>query len=286
MEAYFNEKLRLFTEYPAAFPDTAFNAVVNGDDAYGRAIIQDARLAGHRVLIYGIDAVDAELKATIDEIRPDSIRFTARYEDKVIPVKLRFSGLFNVLNALAAIGVALLRDIPVAAIREGLEGLTGVPGRFELIETGNRGFHVIVDYAHSPDGLENVLKSARALSPSRLVCVFGCGGDRDRTKRPKMGRISHELADISIVTSDNPRSEDPQAIVDEILTGIDASREHQVYVEVDRAVAIKRALCEIAQPGDLVVIAGKGHESGQQFADYKIPFDDRDVAREALAGCA
>ena len=128
------------------------------------------------------------------------------------PIDLNLGGLFQVSNALAAIGVALGRRVPLMAIKNGLEALAGVPGRFELVPTGERGFTVVVDYAHSPDGLENVLKSARALRPARLICVFGCGGDRDARKRPLMGRLSAELADISILTSDNPRSEDPDAI--------------------------------------------------------------------------
>jgi UDP-N-acetylmuramyl-tripeptide synthetase len=156
-----------------------------------------------------------------------------------------------------------------------------------LIETGDKGFDVVVDYAHSPDGLENVLRSSRALEPKRLICVFGCGGDRDPTKRPKMGKIAADLSDLVVVTSDNPRSENPDSIIEQILTGIEDGRENpNVVVEVDRYEAIRKALCGIAEPGDLVVIAGKGHESGQQFADRKIPFDDRQVAREVLAACA
>jgi len=177
--------------------------------------------------------------------------------------------------------------VPPMAIRNGLESLAGVPGRFELVPTGGRGFTVVVDYAHSPDGLENVLKSARALSPLRLVCVFGCGGDRDPKKRPQMGRISSELADVSVLTSDNPRSENPDAIIEDILAGIEGGRGHGgVVVQADRHTAIKYALCESARPGDLVVIAGKGHETGQTFANGRtIPFDDRLVARGALAEC-
>ena len=196
-------------------------------------------------------------------------------------------GLFNVANALAAVGVALQRRVPPQAIRNGLEALTGVPGRFELVDTGGRGFHVVVDYAHSPDGLENVLKSARALNPSRLICVFGCGGDRDRKKRPLMGRLSATLADLTVITSDNPRSEHPDAIIADILAGIEGGAANpNVIVEADRHLAIQKAVCELARPGDMVVIAGKGHETYQQFADRTIPFDDRQVAREALAQCA
>jgi UDP-N-acetylmuramoyl-L-alanyl-D-glutamate--2,6-diaminopimelate ligase len=152
----------------------------------------------------------------------------------------------------------------------------GVPGRFEAVDEGQP-FAVLVDYSHKPGALESVLTEARALATGRLLCVFGCGGDRDRGKRPLMGEIATRLADVTIVTSDNPRSEDPQSIIDEILTGVVGP----VEVEPDRAFAIARALKQ-AEEGDVVVIAGKGHEQGQEFADRTIPFDDRDVARDAL----
>jgi len=245
------------------------------------------------VLRYGLQSPDAVLTATIEEARPDGTRFTVQYQPPQgsvvsIPIDLRLGGLFQVSNTLAAVGVALLRRVPPRAIQNGLESLAGVPGRFELVPTGELGFTVVVDYAHSPDGLENVLKSARALSPKRLVCVFGCGGDRDPKKRPLMGRISAELADLTVLTSDNPRSENPDAILMDILAGIDGGlNAPNVVMEADRAAAIRRALCELAQPGDLIVIAGKGHETGQIFAGGRtIPFDDRVVAREALAECS
>ncbi|MGI4787389.1 MAG: UDP-N-acetylmuramoyl-L-alanyl-D-glutamate--2,6-diaminopimelate ligase [Janthinobacterium lividum] len=291
MDAYFAEKLRLFTEYPLANPEKTFNAVVNADDPYGLRIIDTLEAAGRTVLRYALRDPNAPLRAVIDEARPDGTRFTVTYQPPqgsavVFTVNLQMGGLFQVANALAAIGVALLRRVPPTAIKNGLEALPGVPGRFELVPTPGRDFTVIVDYAHSPDGLENVLKSARALSPKRLVCVFGCGGDRDPLKRPLMGRISAELADLTILTSDNPRSENPEAILSDILAGIDGgSSNPKVATEVDRHIAIKSVLCELAQPGDLIVIAGKGHETGQTAAGRIIPFDDRQVAREALAEC-
>ena len=291
MEAYFAEKLRLFTEYPAAFPQKTFNAVVNADDPYGLRLIEALEFTGKNVLRYALRDPDAPLRAVIDEARPDGTRFTVTYQPpqgSVISfaVELQMGGLFQVANALAAIGVALLRRVPPTAIVNGLEALPGVPGRFELVPAPGKGFTVVVDYAHSPDGLENVLKSARALSPKRLVCVFGCGGDRDPLKRPLMGRISAELADLTILTSDNPRSENPDAIIADILAGISGGSAHAgVITEVDRSAAIQAALCELARPGDLIVIAGKGHETGQTAAGKTIPFDDRQVAREALAEC-
>ena len=292
MDAYFAEKERLFTEYPDAFPEKPFNAVVNADDLYGRRLADALEAAGRPVLRYGLRSADAVLTATVDEARPGGTRFTVSYQPPqgsavVFPVDLQLGGLFQVGNALAAVGVALLRRIPTRAIQNGLEALSGVPGRFELVPTEGRGFTVVVDYAHSPDGLENVLASARALHPARLVCVFGCGGDRDPKKRPLMGEISARLADLTVLTSDNPRSENPDAIVADILAGIDGGKDNPaVAVEVDRHAAIGRVLCELALPGDLIVIAGKGHETGQTFAGGRtIPFDDRTVAREALAQC-
>lgn len=291
MEAYFQEKRRLFTEYPDASPETPFSAVVNTDDPYGRRLGDALEAAGRTVLRFGLSSPDAALSAAVDEARPDGTRFTVSYRPPhgsvvTFPVALRMGGLFQVANALAAVGVALLRRVPPVAIRNGLEALGGVPGRFELVPSAGRGFTVVVDYAHSPDGLENVLKSARALHPARLLCVFGCGGDRDPKKRPLMGEISARLADVTVLTSDNPRSENPDAIVADILAGIAGGADpERVLVEVDRHAAIQRALCALARPGDLVVIAGKGHETGQTALGRTIPFDDRVVAREALASC-
>jgi len=188
----------------------------------------------------------------------------------------RLRGRFNVENVLGAVAAARILGVEEEAIAAGVEHLAGVPGRFEAVDEGQP-FAVLVDYSHTPDALESLLVEARSLASGRLVCVFGCGGDRDRGKRPLMGEIASRLADAVIVTSDNPRSEDPQAVIDEILAGVPGP----VEVEPDRAAAIARAL-GAADAGDVVVIAGKGHEQGQEFADRTIPFDDRDVAREAL----
>ena len=291
MEKYGAEKMRLFTEYPAACPSKPFNAVVNSDDPFGRRIAETLEEAGRPVLRYGLHSSEAVLTAVIEEARPDGTRFAVQYQPPqgsvvTFTVNLRLGGLFQVSNALAAVGVALLRRVPPMAIKNGLESLAGVPGRFELVPTGERGFTVVVDYAHSPDGLENVLRSARALSPTRLICVFGCGGDRDAKKRPLMGRLSAELADLSILTSDNPRSEIPMAILAGIVAGIAGGAQNpSVRIEADRRRAIEIALCELAKPGDLIVIAGKGHETGQTALGITVPFDDRTVAREVLAAC-
>jgi UDP-N-acetylmuramoyl-L-alanyl-D-glutamate--2,6-diaminopimelate ligase len=247
MDNYFEAKRRLFLEGrpPAA---------INIGDAWGR------RLAGDRpdALTYGF-AEDALL-------RPEAL------DD----VELKLRGRFNVENALGAMAGARLLGIDDEAIVRGLEALEGVPGRFETVDEGQP-FTVVVDYAHTPDSLENVLVTARELDSARVICVFGCGGDRDREKRPVMGQIAARLADLAIVTSDNPRSEDPRAIIAEIVAGT----ADELEIVPDRREAIARAI-EAAAPGDVVVIAGKGHEQGQQFRDRTVPFDDREVAREAL----
>jgi UDP-N-acetylmuramoyl-L-alanyl-D-glutamate--2,6-diaminopimelate ligase len=193
-----------------------------------------------------------------------------------VPLDVRLRGGFNVSNVLCAVALAELLELPHPAVRAGIAAVHGVPGRFEPVDAGQP-FTVLVDYAHTPDGLENVLRSAREITAGRLICVFGCGGDRDRGKRPLMGRVARRLADLAIVTSDNPRSEEPEAIIAEIMDGV------PMESEPDRRAAIERAV-SLAASGDVVVIAGKGHEQGQQFADRRIPFDDRTVAREALAG--
>jgi UDP-N-acetylmuramoyl-L-alanyl-D-glutamate--2,6-diaminopimelate ligase len=188
-------------------------------------------------------------------------------------------GSFNLSNLLAAVGVALHLGIPPEAIQSALPRFPGVPGRMERVSLPGQDITVIVDYAHTPDGLENLLKALRPQVQGRLICVFGCGGDRDRGKRPQMGRIAATWADQVIVTSDNPRTEDPQRILQDILAGIPG---FPWAVEVDRRQAIRLAILE-AQPGDTVVIAGKGHEDYQILGTEKIPFDDREEAREALA---
>jgi UDP-N-acetylmuramoyl-L-alanyl-D-glutamate--2,6-diaminopimelate ligase len=245
MDRYFDAKRRLFAPgVPAA---------VNVGDPYGRRLAADLPDA----LTYGF-ANDAELG-------PDALA----------GVELRLRGRFNVENALAALAASRLLGIDEATAKRALASVFAVPGRFEEIAEGQP-FTVLVDYAHTPDALANVLAAAREQG-GRVICVFGAGGDRDREKRPQMGHIAAEHADVAVVTSDNPRSEDPQAIIEEILAGSDGRLE----VEPDRRRAIERAL-EEARPGDVVVIAGKGHEQGQEVAGRKLPFDDREVARDAL----
>jgi UDP-N-acetylmuramoyl-L-alanyl-D-glutamate--2,6-diaminopimelate ligase len=266
MEDYYLAKRRLFE----AGPDVA---VINVDDPYG------ARLAGElraeRVVTFGIDSRDADLRAT--DVRSDFGGST--FCAGGLELRSPLPGRFNVLNVLAAVATARALGVSDETIVAALPAAGRVPGRFEPVDEGQE-FAVLVDYAHTPDSLENVLAAARPLTRGRLLCVFGCGGDRDRGKRPQMGEISARLADHTIVTSDNPRSEEPEAIVDEIMAGI-ADRSGSEAI-VDRRAAIERAVA-LAAPGDVVVVAGKGHEQGQELEDgRKLPFDDVTVAREAL----
>ena len=264
LEDYFDAKRRLFTE-----PDVDGRrppAVVNVGDAHGRRLAAELRALGEEPVAFELrDAEELELTAG-----------GARFLVDGIAIETKLRGRFNVENVLAAVRAARVLGIGPEAITTGVEHVTGVPGRFEAVDEGQP-FTVLVDYAHTPEALENVLTEAREITAGRLVCVFGCGGDRDRGKRPLMGEVVARLADSAIVTSDNPRSEDPEAIVEEIVAGMPAEPE----VEPDREKAIAIAL-ERAGEGDVVVIAGKGHEQGQEFADRIVPFDDREVAREAL----
>ena len=263
LERYFDAKRRLFTE---ARPPAA----VNVGDEHGRRLAEELR--GHNELLtFGL-VDDAELRPEDLELGPRGAHLRAGG----IELETRLRGRFNVENVLGAVAAARLLGIHDDAIAYGVRELRGVPGRFEAVDEGQP-FAVLVDYAHTPDSLENVLRTARDLAQNRVICVFGCGGDRDRGKRPLMGRIATELADLAIVTSDNPRSEEPEAIIAEILEGTGS----EAAIEPDRREAIARAVADAGE-GDVVVIAGKGHEQGQQFADRTIPFDDREVAREAL----
>jgi UDP-N-acetylmuramoyl-L-alanyl-D-glutamate--2,6-diaminopimelate ligase len=244
MESYFQAKRQLFLTEPRP------RAVVNVGNDYGRRLAEELT---------------------------DAVTFSVAEAGALAGIDLKLRGRFNVENALAAMLAARALGCDEDAIRRGLESVRGVPGRFESVEAGQP-FQLIVDYAHKPDALENVLGAARELADgNRVICVLGAGGDRDRGKRPVMGKLAAELADVVIVTSDNPRSEDPETIAAEIVAGA----EQEVELELDRRAAIGRAV-GLAQPGDVVLIAGKGAEQGQQFADRTVPFDDREAAKDAL----
>jgi UDP-N-acetylmuramoyl-L-alanyl-D-glutamate--2,6-diaminopimelate ligase len=233
------------------------------------------------LLTYGIDTA-ADVRARAVTHAREGIRFVSQSSDGEVPVHLRHLGAYSVYNALAALAAGTSLGIPLDTIAAGLAAAPPVRGRFELIEVG-QDFVVAIDYAHKPDALARLLQSARQLDPRRLITVFGCGGDRDRGKRPVMGRIAIELSDYVIVTSDNPRSEEPAAIIDEILAGLvpldPSAARHRV--EVDRAAAIRSAVA-MAESGDMVLIAGKGHETYQLVGGRRLDFDDAAHARAAL----
>jgi UDP-N-acetylmuramoyl-L-alanyl-D-glutamate--2,6-diaminopimelate ligase len=267
MEDYFRAKRGLFDLGPR-------RSVVNVDDPYGR------RLAGEiECLTFSAAGADADFRAVDVSFDVGGARFRAIHPGGEVEVRTGLPGEFNVANALGVLTSASALGVSPEIGAAGLERAGRVPGRFEPIDEGQR-FAVLVDYAHTPDSLENVLRAARRLTAGALISVFGCGGDRDREKRPVMGRIGAELSDLAVITSDNPRSEDPEAIIAQILSGIEDRT--TVEVEPDRRAAIARALAR-ARAGDTVVIAGKGHEQGQEFEEgRKIPFDDREVARDVL----
>ena len=266
MEEYFQAKRRLFTGV------TSPPAAVNIGDPYGRRLADELEAAHRAPLVtFGLRP-EAEVRAERLELGPHGSTFTAAGME----IATRLPGVFNVENVLGAVAAALLLDLDEDAIVEGIGAVAGVAGRFEAIDEG-QDFAVVVDYSHKPDALAAVLRAARALGDGRLTVVFGAGGDRDRMKRPEMGRVARQLADSVIVTSDNPRSEDPLEIIGEILQGAGT----EVEVDPDRRSAIETAI-ERAEDGDVVVIAGKGHEQGQEIAGVVHPFDDREVARTAL----
>jgi UDP-N-acetylmuramoyl-L-alanyl-D-glutamate--2,6-diaminopimelate ligase len=198
-----------------------------------------------------------------------------------LELKMNLTGRFSIYNTLAALAVGWREGVPLEKVKAALESVQGVPGRFELVDCG-QDFAVIVDYAHTPDGLENVLSTAREVAAGRVITVFGCGGDRDRTKRPLMGAVVARLSDYAVVTSDNPRTEDPLRIIEDILPGVQTAGAVEYTVIPDRRQAIKQAI-QLAKPGDMVMIAGKGHETYQLVGDQVLDFDDRQVARELLS---
>ena len=267
MDDYFRSKRRLFAELR---PE---KAVVNVDDAYGRRLAEE-----FECLTFSAEGAEADFSARNASFDATGAAFTVVGREEETEVRTMMPGHFNVANALGAFAAAIAMEVGPREAAAGLAKARRVPGRFEPVDEG-QDFAVLVDYAHTPDSLDNVLAAARRLTGGRVISVFGAGGDRDRDKRPKMGQAGAEGSDLAIVTSDNPRSEDPESIIAEVLAG---AGEGGVESEPDRRAAIALAF-ERARPGDTVVIAGKGHEQGQEFEDgRKIPFDDREVAREEL----
>jgi UDP-N-acetylmuramoyl-L-alanyl-D-glutamate--2,6-diaminopimelate ligase len=245
---------------------------VNVGDDWGRRLADELAETRRAPLVTFGFAEDAEIQP--DELALDARG--ARFRAGGVELRTSLRGRFNVENVLGAVAAAQLLDIDDEEIAAGVAALPGVPGRFEAVDEGQP-FTVLVDYAHTPDSLDNVLRAAREVAAGRVLVVFGAGGDRDRGKRPLMGKVAADLADLVVVTSDNPRSEEPLAIIQDVLQGTGTD----VEIDPDRRSAIRRTLA-LADEGDVVVIAGKGHEQGQEIGSEKLPFDDRVVAREAL----
>lgn len=279
MENYVAAKAKLFQSLtdgePVKEPKTA---IVNIDDAWSDRILAACHC---KVLTYGVEK-DADFKGSNLKVELKKSSFDVAGPFGSVHLHMNITGLFNVYNTLAAVAAAHAEGVDTATIDKAIQTFHSVPGRFELVEAG-QDFAIIVDYSHTPDSLEKALTTARALKPNRIICVFGCGGDRDKTKRPIMGKIAAEEADIPIVTSDNPRSENPDTIVAEVEAGVKEGlkpgQHHEVIV--DRRSAIQRAVA-IAKEGDIILIAGKGHETYQILNTGTIHFDDREEARKAV----
>ena len=279
MDAYFSAKRRLFEMLaPSAV------AVVNVDDPMG-ALLAESIIAP--VVTYGTDSLRAEVRADIEGMDRCGTEFLLVLRGRALELSIRtpLIGRHNVLNALAAAATAEAIGVPPEAIRSGLEHVSGVPGRLQRAEPPGWPYSVFIDYAHTDDALGNVLRTIRPLTTGRLRCVFGCGGDRDRTKRPRMAAVVGKLADVAYVTSDNPRTEEPHAIIDEILHGFSPSHACRIVVDVDRKRAIEAALAD-SEAGDTVLIAGKGHETYQLVGERVFPFDDVEVARKWMNAAA
>ena len=273
MNNYFEAKAILFKN----LENGAF-AVINNDDEYAQRFI-DATKKGTRIFTYGVKN-KADITAKNIEFSIHGAKFECETPFGSTTLNLQLNGMFSVYNALAALTAGLAMGIKLETIKKALEETPSVAGRFEIV---NKEPLVIVDYAHTPDGLENVLKAAREITPktSKLICLFGCGGDRDATKRPKMGAIADRLADKVIVTSDNPRSENPDLIISDIMAGIKSVSADRIFVESDRGEAIK-FIKKIADKSDVAVVAGKGHEDYQILNDRTIHFDDREEVRKVF----
>ena len=280
MQHYFDAKRRLFEMLPAGAP-----AIVNVDDPRGAELARTQP----RVLTYAIDR-PADIRASSMSTSFDSLSMTVDTPRGQMAIKSPLVGRPNVYNILGVVGAGIGLDLPSDAIERGIAQLDRVPGRFQVVSTTADDVRVVVDYAHTDDALKNLLETARALTKGRLITVFGCGGDRDRTKRPLMGAVAARLSDLVVLTSDNPRSEDPERIIEEIKRGIIVPAEPgapkrlatPLMTYVDRRAAVEQAI-RVATAGDLVLIAGKGHEKYQVIGGRTLPFDDVDVARAALA---
>jgi UDP-N-acetylmuramoyl-L-alanyl-D-glutamate--2,6-diaminopimelate ligase len=283
MEDYFAAKRRLFEQLPPGGI-----GVTNLDEPRGASLVS----VSPRSVTYAIDAA-ADVRPGPLSLSLDGLSFEVRTPRGTLQIRSALVGRPNAYNILAAVATAMALDLPFSGIERGIAALADVPGRFQLVSSALDDVRVVIDYAHTDDALKNLLETARPLATGRLITVFGCGGDRDRTKRPLMGAVAARLSDLVIVTSDNPRSEDPERIIDEIKRGIlippdraprgqPAPKSTPCLAIVDRKTAIERAIHE-AKAGDLVLIAGKGHEKYQVIGNRTMPFDDVEVARSALS---
>lgn len=278
LENYKLAKAKLFDLVSSPGEKRGKTAVVNVDDEAGDTMLSHAKCDKLTYAIHG----EAGLRAREIDVHASGASFRLDGDFGSMELNLKITGIFNVYNVMAAAGAALAEHVEPALIKSTLENFTSVPGRFELVDAG-QDFSVIVDYAHTPDGVENVLQTARQIAKRHIITVFGCGGDRDRTKRPIMGRLAAELSDVVIATSDNPRTEDPEFILSQVEEGVKeriGQKHHECIV--DRRTAIFRAV-ELAEQNDIVVILGKGHEDYQILKDRTIHFDDKETAREAIA---
>jgi UDP-N-acetylmuramoyl-L-alanyl-D-glutamate--2,6-diaminopimelate ligase len=274
MESYFKAKASLFT------PERAKVAVVNVDDPYGARLLERTRLPVVTTSAAGARLADWQAHDVALSREGATFRVAAPGVDDVL--RLRLPAAYNVANALGALAALTSVGVPYEDAKKGIESLAGVPGRLERVGPDDLPFLALVDYAHSPDSVAAVLRAVRPLATGRVIVVLGCGGDRDAAKRPLMGEAAARGADVLVATSDNPRSEDPLAILDAMVAGARSVPDAECVVEPDRAAAIRLAV-SLAQPGDVVLVAGKGHEQGQQVGDVVVPFDDRLVLAEALA---
>ncbi len=274
MEHYLQSKIKLFKMVDG---EDSFS-IINADDQYADYFIE---AAGDQYHTYGVDQpADVQASELSFSLKGSSFKFN--YQGKAVSLNMQLIGRFSVYNALAAIAYAVAEGVETKVIKKAIEKVQGVSGRFEQVPSG-RDFTVIVDYAHTPDGLENILKTSRQIVENRLITVFGCGGDRDRTKRPLMGEIAARYSDFCVVTSDNPRSEEPEAIIADIIPGLDRVENSRYAIIVDRREAIRHAI-NFGKKGDLIIVAGKGHETYQLVKDKVLEFDDRKVAAEFLKG--
>ncbi|GAW92149.1 UDP-N-acetylmuramoyl-L-alanyl-D-glutamate--2,6-diaminopimelate ligase [Calderihabitans maritimus] len=278
MQEYLKAKGKLFASLGSGVKKRKKYAVINADDPQSAYLRQ---ITSVPVVTYGLRE-ESDVQAKNIDVGTKGVRFQVVSPSGEFPLNLKLTGKFTVYNALAAVAVGMQEGIPEEEIKQALEGVTGVAGRFELVDCGQE-FAVVVDYAHTPDGLKNLLETAREMTKGRIITVFGCGGDRDRGKRPLMGEVAARYSDFCIVTSDNPRSEEPEAIIQDIIPGVEKITRENYKIIVDRYQAIREAIA-MARRDDMVIIAGKGHETYQIIQDKILPFDDRKVAREILRG--